>query len=145
MTESYILYIDTQRPVQSVLETIFKPKSIAPLEGTNILYARGLVYLAHAQALPENMQGRLQGQFGFAPTISIRYFPDGVSSVNTAMQLLAEGVLYCLHESQDNIVLSTNKTEIFKRVDNQVSVNNRHSFWTPERLALIDVPYTETE
>ncbi|MEM9951211.1 MAG: SitI3 family protein [Chloroflexota bacterium] len=146
MTESYILYLQTDLPVEAVLERIFAPKSISPLEGTNMLYARGNVYLAHAQPLPPAMQDRYENQFGFAPTISIRYFPDGVSSVTTAMNTLADGIVRWLHDGEENVLLSANnKVDVLKRVGNQLQVKANHSFWSPERLQQLDLTYDEVE
>ncbi len=142
MTDSYILYLQTDLPVDAVLERVFEPKSISPLEGTNLLYARGHVYLAHAQPLPDTMQERYLAQFGFPASISIRYFPDGVSSVKTAMTILAEGIMRWLHDGEDNLLLSANNTvDVIKRLDGLVMVNTSHQFWQYDRLKLVDLPY----
>lgn len=144
MTESYILYIQTLLPTQAVLEIIFEPKTIAPLDGTNMIYARGSVYLAHAQPLPPTMQERYENQFGFTPTISIRYFPDGVSSVETAMTILAEGIMRWLDNNDDDLLLSANsKTMVIERRAGSISVNKNHSFWQRGRHKLITLPYAE--
>lgn len=144
MTESYILYIQTQLPAQAVLEIIFEPKTINPLDGTNMIYARGSIYLAHAQPLPPPMQERYENQFGFAPTMSIRYFPDGVSSVKVAMNILAEGVVRWLEHNNDNLILSANnQSMVIERQDNCISVNVNQTFWQHGRLKIITLPYTE--
>ena len=144
MTESYILYLQTQLPVEAVLERIFAPKSIAPIEGTDLLYARGTVYLAHAQALPQQMQDRYETQFGFRPTISIRYFPDGVSSVKTAFDILAEGIVRWLKDNEDNLLLSSNnKIDVIKRLDKKLTLTISHDFLAHGRIKLFDMPYSE--
>ncbi|MEL6404554.1 MAG: SitI3 family protein [Chloroflexota bacterium] len=141
MTESYTLYLATSLPVEAVLEMLFEPKSIAPLEGTNLLYARGLVYLAHGQPLPEKMQERLHGQFGFSPSISIRYFPDGVSAVETAFDMLVTAIVRWLADTTHDMVLAVSKTsEIIKRLDATVTYAENHPFWTASRRELI-TPY----
>lgn len=146
MSESYIIYLETDLRVEAVLERIFEPKHIAPLDGTNMLYARGSVYLAHAQSLPVAMQERYNNQFGFPASISIRYFPDGVSSVNTALTLLAEGVMRWLHDGDNNILLSANnRIDVLKRVNNQLSIKTQHGFWKQDRLTLVDIAYDEVE
>lgn len=144
MTESYILYIQTLLPAQAVLEIIFEPKTIAPLDGTNMIYARGSIYLAHAQPLPVTMQERYENQFGFTPTISIRYFPDGVSSVKTAMNTLAEGLMRWFNDNDDNLLLlANNKTIVIERKNNRLTVNTSQTFWQHNRIKIITLPYTE--
>lgn len=143
MTESYTLYVATALPVQAVLELLFEPKSIAPLEGTTLLYARGLVYLAHGQPLPEKMQERLSPTLGFVPTVSVRYFPDGVSAVHTAFDMLVTALVRWLDETTDAIVLMAGKTtQVIKRLEDTVTVADKHPFWTPTRQALI-APYVD--
>lgn len=143
MSESYILFIQTELPVETVLQLIFEPKAISPLDGTTLLYARGTVFLAHAQPLAEQMQDKYVHQFGFAPAISIRYFPDGVSSVKQAMDLLAEGILRFLLETDDNVLLSANKVDVLKRLDGDLLIQAKHNFWKHNRLKMLDLPYSE--
>ncbi|MGJ3238261.1 MAG: hypothetical protein ACFE0Q_06105 [Anaerolineae bacterium] len=146
MTESYILYLDTLLPAEAVLETMFMPKHIAPVEGTTMLYARGSVYLAHAQPLPEAMQERYQVQLNFTPTLSIRYFPDGVSSFKTALHLLAECVMRWIHQSGDTLLLTTSKNALVLRWQhNKIQINSHHAFWGQERLKYLDLPYDDEE
>ena len=144
MSENYILYLQTDLSPEKVLELIFQPKSIAPLDGTDMIYARGSVYLAHAQSMSETMQEKYNHQIGFPPTVSIRYFPDGVSSVRIAWSILLDGILRWLNANQHNLhLLGNNQVTVLKRLNNNISVNVAHRFWQGEQLKKLNLPYEE--
>lgn len=143
MTLSYSLHVDTAKSYGEVLETLFDTDEVQNLEGAvGVKYTRGVVYLAHARETSAKWQLRFATDFDIQPNVSVSYFPDGVSSVNTALNILADAVVRWLNSTDDSMLLVANNTQLVaKRLDKLLQVNRSHPFWTPDRLRKLTFEY----
>ncbi len=141
-TTNYSLHLKTDLSPYDVLETLFSTDSIEPIAGAGVLYTRGSVFLAHGRISEQKLCERFKQAFGVRPSVSVAFFPDGVSSFNTALTKLIEAVVHWLNQTEDDLLLVSNSDMlVLKRENNLLTLNRSHSFWTPPRLTLIEQPY----
>jgi hypothetical protein len=141
-TTTYSLHLTTSLSPYDVLDTLFSTEQIEPIAGAGVLYTRGSVFLAHGRISEPELCKRFKQAFGVRPTVSVSFFPNGVSSVNTAMTRLIEAVLCWLETTDDDLLLIAGQdTLVLKRENGVLTLNRNHSFWTPPRLTLIPHPY----
>ena len=141
-TLSYSLHINTPRSAREVLQICFQTEDIASIAGTDIQYTRGRVFLAHVRTTNLKTTEQFHAKFSVSPTVSILYFPDGVSSFQTALDELLDAALIWLRVQSDDAVLVANNTQlVLKRVGSKITLAQGQPFWTPERLKRVDLPY----
>jgi len=142
MSISYSLHLQTKLSMYQVLEVLFNPKNIEKIVATEMLYVRGTVFLAHARITEPSLGEKLSKTFGIEPTVSIAYFPDGVSSFQTALNHLVDTILQWLRTQDDNLLLLANKAQlVLKQFEGMLTLDPVHSFWTSNRLERINLPY----
>lgn len=144
MSISYSLYLNTQADSRHTLASLFNLDNVAPIEGTDIFYARGSVFLAHGRDCrsddPANQ--KIAESFGLLPTVSVAFFPDGVSNFQTALNLLLDAILAQIETSTDALLLLANKKElVLQRDATTMRVAEQHSFWSSGRLSRLTLPY----
>ena len=143
MTLSYSLHFITNIVIADVLKSVFDTDNVERLpQVVGVMYTRGSVFLAHGRETDAKNKLRFQQDFNFNSEISVSYFPDGVSSVNKAMHILLDGLLRWLSETEDDILLvSNNRDLVFMRQEGELTVAEKHPYWTSDRLKLIPESY----
>jgi len=135
MSISYSLHIHTGQSLVEVLKKLFEIDKVETVPNSDVNYVRGIVFLAHGKSTGGKTQTRYQEQFGITPTISILFFPDGVSDHDTALNLLAQAINRWLINTEDDVLLlANNTTEIMKRQVGHIIISEDAVFWTPDRL-----------
>lgn len=142
-TASYSLHFNTALSTYEVLEALFHTDDIDAIAGAGVLYTRGKTFLAHARVTETTLAEKFTEDFGVRPTVSVNFFPDGVSSVNTAFDALVEAALLWMNANDDDFLLLANKdTLVLKYQRGKLTLNRSVEFWTPPRISLLDTPYT---
>lgn len=144
MTLSYSLHLITNMEIQEVLKFSFNTENVERLpQVIGVMYTRGSVFLAHGRETDAKNKLRFQQNFEFNAEVSISFFPDGVSSVNSAMDILLNAVLRWINETDDSILLVSNNRDLtLMRCDETLRINEQHPYWIKNRLARIEQPYT---
>lgn len=144
MTISYSLHFITNMAIADVLKFVFDTDNVERLpQVVGVMYTRGSVFLAHGRETDAKNKLRFQQDFSFNAEVSVSYFPNGVSSVNRAMQLLLDAMLKWLTETEDDLLfVSNNRDLVLMRQNNELAIAEKHPYWTSDRLKLITAPYT---
>ena len=141
-TTNYSLHLKTDLNPYDVLETLFSTDSIEPIAGAGYCTHAAVSFWHTGASVNKNCGERFKQAFGVRPSVSVAFFPDGVSSFNTALTKLIEAVVHWLNQTEDDLLLVSNSDMlVLKRENNLLTLNRSHSFWTPPRLTLIEQPY----
>lgn len=144
MTESYALYLQTNSDARTVLGQLFTSDKIGLIENSEIFFLRGPVFLAHARqcGIADKAYNQILAAFQLSPTVSILFFPNGVSSFQTALDHLLEALLRGLHNTPDDLLLVANhKIRVLQRSGGHIRLNANQTFWRNGRLTRFDLPY----
>lgn len=144
MSVGYSLYIQTESKSREVLAMLFPDKAIEPIAGTDLLYTRGSVFLAHGRdCVPEDPQvQKMATSFGLLPTVNIPFFPDGVSNFQTALNHLLDATLKIISTTSDPLLLVANHRDLVLQRDAVgLRLAAQHAFWTAGRLERVSLPY----
>jgi hypothetical protein len=135
MSINYTLHARTDLTPVQTLEILFGyvPQAIAE---TNIFYVRGRVFLAHGRPTDIVNQQILHERYYIQPQVSVLFFPDGVSSVQTALDALGEALVHWQQHCTDSLFLVADMTTlVWQYHQEQTDINEAHPFWTPKRLS----------
>lgn len=144
MSISYSLHIRTHQSPADVLARLFEISDVETVPNSDVQYVRGSVFLAHGKPTESQTQTRYQEQFGVTPTVSILFFPDGVSDHDTALDLLAQATSKWLNTTEDDVLLlANNKLEVLKRQFENLTIGKEEIFWTTDRRIHLDIPRSE--
>lgn len=138
MSVSYSLHLVTEQSVDAVLSGLFEIPKVESVPNSTVQFVRGVVFLAHGKSTDEKATNRFTEDFGIAATISILFFPDGVSDHETALDLLAIATARWINLTSDDLILvANNKTLVFKRAKTEVTRIDNSPFWTQKRKEIL--------
>jgi hypothetical protein len=139
MTVSYSVHLATARDPQATLSQLFGIEDVKPIDKAEMWYVRGKMYLAHSKVTDTKLSERIQRNYGIIPTVSVSFFPDGVSSVEKALDELLNAVQGWISNRNGDLAMATNLDNlVLKSQDNVLTTNFSHPFWTKARLEQIN-------
>ncbi|MBX3411222.1 MAG: hypothetical protein KF708_00790 [Pirellulales bacterium] len=137
MSLDFTLYLASTRTPEQVLLAIANENGLVSAAQNKV--GRGVV--VSAGPVHPVTRAMVEDCYQFAPTVSLLFTVDKFEKRDTGMEFVVFGSIRLVEQERSLALLNSSHDGVLFTWKNGLRANRNSLFWTPGRIAKIDVPY----